>query len=122
MIDITYIARILLPATKIAELCCELGNQEHVQDLTGYVLERLMPSADMHLEDHAHIFVTLTFDGVGDKRAGPRPIINKDPADGHEGLVEFGDNLHDRHPGCDAIVGRQEVALGTGRLLDDNGA
>src|SRR4029077_9456576 len=40
--------------------------------------------------------------------------------DGHEGFVEFGSNLRDPHPGWDVIVGRQEVVLGTGRLLDDN--
>ena len=43
-----------------------------------------------------------------------------DIADGHEGFVEFGGNLHDPHPGWDVIVGRQEVVLGTGRLIDDN--
>jgi hypothetical protein len=53
------------------------------QDLTGYVFERLMPSADLHLGDHVRIFVTLAFDDVGNKRAGP-PVIDKDVADGHE--------------------------------------
>jgi len=90
------------------------------QDLTGYVFERLMPSADLRLGDHVRIFVTLAFDDVGGKKAGPRPVIDKDVADGHEGFVEFGGNLHDRHPGWDVIVGRQEVSLGTGRLLDNN--
>ena len=90
------------------------------QDLTGYVFERLMPSADLHLGDHVRIFVTLAFDDVGDKKAGPRPVIDKDVADGHEGFVEFGGDLHDRHPGWDVIVGRQEISLGTGRLLDNN--
>ena len=90
------------------------------QDVTGYVFERLMPSADLHLGDHVRIFMTLAFDDVGGKKAGPRPVIDKDVADGHEGFVEFGGNLHDRHPGWDVIVGRQEVSLGTGRLLDNN--
>jgi hypothetical protein len=90
------------------------------QDLTGYVFERLMPGADLHLGDHARIFVTLAFDEVYDKQAGPRPGIDKDVADGHEGFVELGGNLHDRHPGWDVIVGRQEITLGTGRLVDDN--
>lgn len=90
------------------------------QDLTGYVFERLMPSADLRLGDHARIFVTLAFDDVGGKKAGPRPVIDKDVADGHEGFVEFGGNLHDRHPGWDIIVGRQELSFGTGRLLDNN--
>ncbi len=92
------------------------------QDLTGYVFERLMPSADLRLGDHARIFVTLAFDDVAGKKAGPRPVIDKDVADGHEGFVEFGGNLHDRHPGWDVIIGRQEVSLGTGRLLDNNDA
>ena len=90
------------------------------QDLTGYVFARLMPSADLRLGDHARIFVTLAFNEVGGKKAGPRPGIDKDVADGHEGFVEFGGNLHNPHPGWDVIVGRQEIVLGTGRLLDDN--
>ncbi len=90
------------------------------QDLTGYVFERLMLDADLHLGNHARVFVTLAFDEVGAKKAGPRPGIDKDIADGHEGFFEFGSNLHNPHPGWDVIVGRQEVMLGTGRLLDDN--
>jgi Alginate export len=88
------------------------------QNPTGYVLERLMPDIDLHLGDHARVFVTLAFDEFTGKY--PRPGVDKDIADGHEGFVEFGSNLHDPHPGWDVIVGRQEVMLGTGRLLDDN--
>src|SRR5580700_9239149 len=57
------------------------------QDHTGYVLERLMPDVDVRLGDHARVFITLAFDEVGGKK-GPRPGIDKDPADGHEGFVE----------------------------------
>src|ERR1700739_3585278 len=88
------------------------------QNLTGYVLERLMPDVDLRLGNHARVFATLAFDEFTGKY--PRPAIDKDIADGHEGFVEFGGNLHDPHPGWDVIVGRQEVVLGTGRLLDDN--
>ena len=88
------------------------------QDLKGYLLERLMPDADLRLGDHARVFVTVAFDQFTGRYA--RPGIDKDIADGHEGFVEFGGNLHDRHPGWDVILGRQEVVLGTGRLLDDN--
>jgi hypothetical protein len=90
------------------------------QDPTGYVSERLMPDVDVRLGDHARVFITLAFDEVGGKKAGPRPVIDKDIADVHEGFVEFGGNLHDRHPGWDVIVGRQEISFGTGRLLDNN--
>ena len=79
-----------------------------------------MPGADLRLGDHVRIFVTLAFDDVGDKKAGPRPVNDKDIADAHEGFVEFGGNLHDPHPGWDIIVERQEVSFGTGRLLDNN--
>ena len=88
------------------------------QNKTGYVLERLMPDVDLRLGDHARVFVTLAFNEFTGKN--PRPGIDKDIADGHEGFVEFGGNLHDPHPGWDVIVGRQEVVLGIGRLLDDN--
>jgi hypothetical protein len=88
------------------------------QDLTGYVLERLMPDFDLRLGDHARVFVTVAFDEFTGKY--PRPGIDKDVADGHEGFVEFGGNLHGPHPGWDVLFGRQEVVFGTGRLLDDN--
>jgi len=88
------------------------------QNLQGYLLQRLMPDADLRLGDHARVFVTVAFDEFTARN--PRPGIDKDIADGHEGFVEFGGNLHDPHPGLDIIVGRQEVVLGTGRLLDDN--
>ena len=88
------------------------------QNVTGDVLERLMPDIDLRLGDHARVFVTLAFNEFTGQY--PRPEIDKDIADGHEGFVEFGTNLHDPHPGWDVIVGRQEVILGTGRLLDDN--
>ena len=84
----------------------------------GVVLERLMPDIDLRLGDHARVFVTLAFDEFTGQY--PRPGIDKDIADGHEGFVEFGSNLHDQHPGWDVIAGRQEIVLGTGRLLDDN--
>jgi len=42
------------------------------QDLTGYVFQRFMPTVDLHLGDHVRFFVTLAFDDVGDKKAGPR--------------------------------------------------
>ena len=90
------------------------------QDHSGYVFERLMPDADLHLGDHARFFLTLAFDDVGHKEGGPRPGIDKDIADGHEGFVEFGGQLHSPHPGWDVVIGRQEVVLGTGRFLDDN--
>jgi hypothetical protein len=90
------------------------------QDPNAYVLQRLMPDADLHLGDHLRVFITLAFDYVANKKAGPRPGVDKDIADGHEGFIEFGGNLHDPHPGWDVVVGRQEVMLGTGRLLDDN--
>jgi hypothetical protein len=90
------------------------------QDHAGYLLERFMPDADFRFGNHVRIFVTLKFDDVGDKESGPRPGIDKDVADGHEGFVEIGGNLHAQHPGADVILGRQEVVLGAGRLFDDN--
>jgi hypothetical protein len=84
----------------------------------GVVLERLMPYVELRLGDHARVFVTVAFNEFSGTH--PRPGIDKDIADGHEGFVEFGSNLHDPRPGWDVIVGRQEVVLGTGRLLDDN--
>ena len=88
------------------------------QNVSGDVLERLMPDLDLRLGNHARVFMTVAFDEFTGKYS--RPAIDMDVADGHEGFVEFGGNLHDLHPGWDVLVGRQEIVLGTGRLLDDN--
>lgn len=82
------------------------------------VLVRLMPDIDLRLGNHARIFVTPFFDEF--TGPNPRPGIDEDIADGHEGFVELGTNLHDPHPGWDIIAGRQEIVLGTGRFVDDN--
>ena len=66
------------------------------------VLLELMPDIDLRLGDRARLFVTLAFDEFTGQY--PRPGIDKDIADGHEGFVEFGSNLHDPHPGWDVIA------------------
>ena len=90
------------------------------QDHTGYLLHRFMPDLDLRTGNHARVFLTLKFDDVADKKVRPRPAIDKDIADVHETFVEIGQKLHERHPGTDIVLGRQEVVLGTGRLFDDN--
>jgi hypothetical protein len=90
------------------------------QDHSGYLVQRFMADADLRLGNHARIFLTLKFDDVGDKHAGPRPGIDKDIADFHEAFVELGGDLHALHPGTDFILGRQEIVFGAGRLFDDN--
>ena len=47
------------------------------QDHTDYLLQRFMPDVDIHLGDHARVFITLAFDEVGGKKAGPRPDAKK---------------------------------------------
>ena len=41
------------------------------QDHNGYVLERLMPDVDVHLGDHARVFITLAIDEIGGKTPCP---------------------------------------------------
>ena len=50
-----------------------------------------MPDIDLRLGDHARVFVTLAFDEFTGQY--PRPGIDKDIADGHEGFIEFRGNL-----------------------------
>jgi hypothetical protein len=68
----------------------------------------LGPYVDLRLGDHARVFVTVAFNEFSGLH--PRPGIDNDIADGHEGFVEFGSNLHDSRLGR-----RREYRLDTCR-------
>ena len=89
------------------------------QDSNGYYLQRLLPHFDLRVGEGARLYVELQFDDVFGRNGGPRPGIDRDRAAVHQTFAEFGGNRN-RKDGVRLRVGRQELAFGTGRLVDNN--
>lgn len=85
------------------------------QDNNGYLLQRYMLHADLHLESHIRLFGQIK-SGLEDGRTGgPRPP-DKDKLDLHQAFLDLAFGLG----GESSLViraGRQEVAYGSSRLV-----
>jgi Alginate export len=89
------------------------------QDHNGYVMSRVMPHFDLHAGNDFRLFSELQFDYVAGRVGGPRPGVDEDPGDFHQGFIEIGPHVS-RERGSSLRLGRQEVVLGSGRLFDNN--
>ena len=89
------------------------------QDPNGYVMSRVMPHVDLHVGPNLRFFTELKFDYNAGRNGGPRPGIDEDRGDFHQGFLEMGSHVS-REQGTSLRIGRQEVVLGTGRLFDNN--
>ncbi len=90
-----------------------------VQDQNGYLLSRVMPHIDLHLGPEVRFFSEFKFDFVAARNGGPRPQIDEDRGDVHQAFLELGQ--HSIIPRSWSLrAGRQEITLGTGRLIDNN--
>jgi hypothetical protein len=89
------------------------------QDHNGYVLNRSMPHFDIHVGKWFRLFTELKFDYDSGRNGGPRPGIDEDRGDVHQAFIEIGPDASGSR-GVSLRAGRQEVVLGSGRLLDNN--
>jgi hypothetical protein len=89
------------------------------QDHNGYVMNRVMPHFDFHAGKDARLFSEFKFDYTNGRNGGPRPGIDEDRGDVHQAFLEIGSHVSSPQ-GISLRSGRQEVVLGTGRLLDNN--
>jgi hypothetical protein len=92
---------------------------EEPQDHNGYVLNRVMPHFDFHAGSNFRLFSEFEFDYEDARNGGPRPQIDEDRGDVHQAFIEIGSHVSSPQ-GISLRVGRQEVVLGSGRLLDNN--
>jgi len=85
------------------------------QDDDGYLLQRYMLHADLHLGPRVRLFGQLKSDLVTDREGGPRPT-DKDELDFHQGFLEVTAPIGSN---ADLMVrlGRQEMAFGSSRLV-----
>jgi hypothetical protein len=89
------------------------------QDHNGYVMNRAMPHFDFQAGRYFRLFSEFEFDFEDGRNGGPRPQIDEDRGDVHQAFVEIGSHVSSEH-GISLRAGRQEIVLGTGRLLDNN--
>lgn len=92
----------------------EWGSQP--QDLNGYLLQRFMLHADVHLGRRVRFFGQLQSAIESGRRGGPRPP-DEDLLDVHQAFIDLIWNLNSEHS-LTLRAGRQELAYGLGRLID----
>ena len=84
----------------------------------GYVLPRLMLDADLHLTPHVRAFVMGASATAVGRVGGPRPGIDEDRLDLHEGFVDLSTGLFDARQ-LTLRAGRQEITYDSGLLFAD---
>jgi hypothetical protein len=86
------------------------------QDPAGYLLQRYLVHADVHANASMRAYVELLSALENWRKGGPRPIVDEDKLDFHQGFLDFdfGRKLDNR---AVVRIGRQEMALGSGRLV-----
>jgi hypothetical protein len=94
------------------------GNQNFglsVESPNGYLLQRYLLHADIHVGSRLRLWTELNSSFENGRVGGPRPVIDEDKLDLHQGFVEFGIV---QRPRVTARVraGRQEIEVGSGRM------
>lgn len=86
------------------------------EDSNGYLLQRYLVHADVHFTESIRGYVELLSALENWRVGGPRPFVDEDKLDVHQGFVDL--LLAPRHQRELVLrIGRQEVALGSGRLV-----
>jgi hypothetical protein len=94
------------------------GNQDFglsVPSPNGYLLQRYLLHADIHLGSHLRLWTELNSSFENGRVGGPQPVVDVDKLDLHEGFVDLGLIQRDR-VNVSVRTGRQEIAVGSGRL------
>ncbi len=86
------------------------------QDLSGYLLNRIMPHADVHFGERVRFFGQLNSSIEAGRRGGPRPMIDEDILDVNQAFVDIIWPF-DSERSVTLRPGRQELAYGTGRII-----
>jgi hypothetical protein len=87
------------------------------QDGNGYLLQRLTTYADVHASTRIRFFVQLTSDTEYGRNGGPRPVIDQSKLFFEQAFVDM---ALSKAPKSKVVLraGRQELELGSGRLVN----
>jgi hypothetical protein len=84
------------------------------QDDNGYLLQRIMLHADLHVGEHLRLFAQLKSGLCENREGGPRPP-DRDELDLHQAFFDVA--VGDDALGLTVRVGRQELQYGSSRLI-----
>jgi alginate export protein len=86
------------------------------QDPNGYLLQRYLVHADLHVKESLRAYVEVLSAFENWRVGGPRPTVDEDKLEVHQGFLDFyfGNEQDERTA---VRLGRQEMALGSGRLV-----
>jgi hypothetical protein len=84
-------------------------------DPDGYLLQRYLLHADVRVESRVRVWTEFNSSLENGRIGGPRPVIDEDKLDLHQAFVEV--TVGVTGPSAAVLrVGRQEIALGSGRM------
>jgi hypothetical protein len=84
-------------------------------DPHGYLLQRYVLHADMHAGSRVRVWTEFNSSLENGRIGGPRPVIDEDKLDLHQAFVDV--TVGVTGPSAAVLrVGRQEIALGSGRM------
>jgi len=84
-------------------------------DPDGYVLQRYLLHADVHVGSRIRVWTEFNSGLENGRIDGPRPVIDEDKLDLHQAFFDVTIGVT-RPSAADLRVGRQELALGSGRM------
>jgi Alginate export len=87
------------------------------QDPGGYLLQRYLFHADLHAGSRFRLFGELSSSLEDGRAGGPRPVVDKNKLDIHQGFFDVLLGRPRSDPSLTIRLGRQEIALGSGRLV-----
>jgi hypothetical protein len=84
-------------------------------DPDGYFLQRYLLHADVHVGSRVRVWTEFNSGLENGRIGGPRPVIDEDKLDLHQAFVDV--TVGVTRPSAAVLrVGRQEIALGSGRV------
>jgi hypothetical protein len=103
---------------EIRDVYERFGNQNFglsAPDPGGYFLQRGLFHADLRLGAHLRVWSELSSSIAAGRVGGPRPVVDQDRLDVHQTFVEA--TVGGAAGALQIRAGRQEVAIGSGRLI-----
>src|SRR4029077_20380505 len=94
------------------------GNQDFglsVPSPNGYLLQRYLLHADIQVGSRLRLWTELNSSFENGRIGGPQPVVDEDKLDLHQGFVEC-EILQRARVTVRVRIGRQEIAIGSGRL------
>jgi Alginate export len=87
------------------------------QDPDGYLLQRYLIHVDLHVAERFRFFAELNSSLENGRTGGPRPVIDENKLGIHQGFFDLRLLNSPNGSSLTLRIGRQEIALGSGRMV-----